>query len=437
MPAPTVRFTDERLANGLRLIVAPDPLAPIVAVDVWYAVGSKNEVPGKTGFAHLFEHVMFQGSAHVGKTEHMALVQAAGGSLNGTTWLDRTNYFETVPSHQLELALWLEADRMATLLDALNQENLDNQRDVVKNEKRSSYDNRPYGLWFHKLQAHLFPPEHPYHHPTIGSMEDLDAASLEDVSAFFRTYYAPNNAVLTIAGDVDPAAARAAVERYFGQIPAAPEIPRPASLSVPASLGGERREVVEDRVPLSRHYFGFRAPVFGDPRLDALEMGVQILAGGKGSRLHKRLVRQEKLAQDVALFALGFVGGASICAGQATVRPGMDGEAVERVFEEELAKLGREPVTDDELERARALIETMELEALQRVDERADRLSMYATLLDDPDMINCQLARYLAVTPEAIREVAADVFRPDNRVVITYLPVPGMTDEAEDEEGAA
>jgi predicted Zn-dependent peptidase len=437
MPAPTVRFTDERLANGLRLIVAPDPLAPIVAVDVWYAVGSKNEVPGKTGFAHLFEHVMFQGSAHVGKTEHMALVQAAGGSLNGTTWLDRTNYFETVPSHQLELALWLEADRMATLLDALNQENLDNQRDVVKNEKRSSYDNRPYGLWFHKLQAHLFPPEHPYHHPTIGSMEDLDAASLEDVSAFFRTYYAPNNAVLTIAGDVDPAAARAAVERYFGQIPAVPEIPRPASLSVPASLGGERREVVEDRVPLSRHYFGFRAPVFGDPRLDALEMGVQILAGGKGSRLHKRLVRQEELAQDVALFALGFVGGASICAGQATVRPGMDGEAVERVFEEELAKLGREPVTDDELERARALIETMELEALQRVDERADRLSMYATLLDDPDMINRQLARYLAVTPEAIREVAADVFRPDNRVVITYLPVPGTTDEAEAEEGAA
>jgi len=437
MPAPTVRFTDERLANGLRLIVAPDPLAPIVAVNVWYAVGSKNEVPGKTGFAHLFEHVMFQGSAHVGKTEHMALVQAAGGSLNGTTWLDRTNYFETVPSHQLELALWLEADRMATLLDALNQENLDNQRDVVKNEKRSSYDNRPYGLWFHKLQGHLFPPEHPYHHPTIGSMEDLDAASLEDVSAFFRTYYAPNNAVLTIAGDVDPAAARAAAERYFGQIPAVKEIPSPGSLSVPASLGGERREVVEDRVPLSRHYFGFRAPVFGDTRLDALEMGVQILAGGKGSRLHKRLVRQEKLAQDVALFVLGFVGGASICAGQATVRPGVDGEAVERAFEEELAKLGREPVTDDELDRARALIETMELEALQRVDERADRLSMYATLLDDPDMINRQLARYLAVTPEAIREVAADVFQPENRVVITYLPVPGMANEAEDEEGAA
>jgi predicted Zn-dependent peptidase len=440
MPAPTVSFTDERLANGLRLIIAPDPIAPVVAVNVWYAVGSKNEVPGKTGFAHLFEHVMFQGSGHVAKTEHMALVQAAGGSLNGTTWLDRTNYFETVPSHQLELALWLEADRMATLLEALNQENLDNQRAVVKNEKRSSYDNRPYGLWFHKLQGHLFPPEHPYHHPTIGSIEDLDAASLADVSAFFRTYYAPNNAVLTIAGDVDPAVARAAVERYFGQIPAVAAIPPLPDMSLPAVLGGEKREVVEDRVPLTRHYFGFRAPVFGDTRLDALDIGTQILAGGKGSRLHKRLVREEKLAQDVALFTLGFAGGASICAGQATLRPEADADELERAFEEELDRLGREPVTADELERARALIETTELEALQRVEERADRLSMYATLLDEPDMVNRQLGRYLAVTPEAIREVAAEVFRPDNRVVITYVPTLGAETEDDlegDEEGAA
>ena len=208
-PVPTVTFSDERLANGLRLIVAEDHLAPVVAVNVWYDVGSKHEQPGKTGFAHLFEHVMFQGSQHVAKAEHIALVQAAGGTMNGTTWLDRTNYFETLPSHQLELGLWLEADRMATLLDALTQENLDNQREVVKNEKRWSYDNRPYGSWQEKLQAHLYPPEHPYHHSTIGSMEDLDAASLEDVKAFFRTYYAPNNAVLSVVGDVDTAAARA------------------------------------------------------------------------------------------------------------------------------------------------------------------------------------------------------------------------------------
>ena len=430
MTAPSVRFTDERLPNGLRLIVSEDHLAPVVAVNIWYDVGSKHEVPGKTGFAHLFEHVMFQGSRHVAKTEHMALVQAAGGTMNGSTWLDRTNYFETMPSHQLELALWLEADRMATLLDALNQENLDNQRDVVKNEKRSSYDNRPYGDWFHRLQEHLFPPEHPYHHPTIGSMEDLDAASLEDVAAFFRTYYAPNNAVLSVVGDVDPAQARRWVERYFGAIPANRAIPPLADLSLPPSLGAESREVVQDRVPLPRHFFGFRAPRLGDSRLDALEVASQILAGGKGSRLYRRLVRDEKIAQDVAFFALGLIGGASVVAGQATVRPGIDPSTVERAFEEELERLGREPVTDDELTRARALIETYELEALQRVDERADRLSMFATLLDDPEMINRQLGRYLAAGKAEIQAAAAEVLRPENRVVLTYMPAAEVGDGA-------
>jgi predicted Zn-dependent peptidase len=437
MTAPSVRFTDERLANGLRLIVSEDHLAPVAAVNIWYNVGSKHEVPGKTGFAHLFEHVMFQGSGHVAKAEHMALVQSAGGTMNGTTWLDRTNYFETVPSHQLELALWLEADRMATLMNALNQENLDNQRDVVKNEKRSSYDNRPYGDWFHKLQEHLFPPEHPYHHPTIGSMEDLDAASLEDVAAFFRTYYTPNNAVLAVVGDVDPAQVRAWVDRYFGEIPANLAIPPLGDMSLPTVLGAESREVVEDRVPLPRHFFGFRAPVLGDPRYDALEVAAQILAGGKGSRLYRRLVRDEQIAQDVAFFALGLIGGASIAAGQATVRPGVDPALVERVFEEELERLGREPVTDDELVRARALIETFELEALQRVDERADRLSMYATLLDDPEMINRQLGRYLAVTAADIQRVAAEVLRPDNRVVLTYMPATESASGAKNEETAA
>jgi predicted Zn-dependent peptidase len=436
MTAPTVRFTDERLANGLRVIVAEDHLAPVVAVCIWYSVGSKHETAGKTGFAHLFEHVMFQGSRHVAKTEHMGLVQAAGGTLNGTTWLDRTNYFETMPSHQLELALWLEADRMATLLDALNQENLDNQREVVKNEKRSSYDNRPYGQWFHKLQEHLFPPDHPYHHPTIGSMADLDAASLEDVAAFFRTYYAPNNAVLAVAGDADPVQVRTWVERYFGEIAPSLDIPTPGDLTLPAVLGEEQRETVEDRVPLPRHYFGFRAPRFGDPRLDALEVAIQILAGGKGSRLYRRLVRDEQIAQDVALFALAFVSGASVAAGQATVRPGVDPAVVERAFEEELERLGREPVTDDELVRARALIETYELEALQRVEERADRLAMYATLLDDPDLINRQLERYLSVTPAQIQSVAAAVFRPDNRVVLTYVPAAAPSAQGRAEESA-
>ena len=436
-PVPTVAFSDDRLSNGLRLIVAEDHLAPVVAINIWYDVGSKHEQPGKTGFAHLFEHVMFQGSRHVAKAEHIALIQAAGGTMNGTTWLDRTNYFETLPSHQLDLGLWLEADRMATLLDALSQENLDNQREVVKNEKRWSYDNRPYGSWQEKLQAHLYPSDHPYHHSTIGSMEDLDAASLDDVKAFFQTYYAPNNAVLSVVGDVDTDAVRASVERYFGAIPPNPSIPPLRDMSLPPTLGREIREVVEDRVPLPRIYVGFRAPVFGDHRLDALEVAGQILAGGKGSRLHRRLVRDERIAQDVALFALGFVGGASVAAGWATVRPGIAVDRVEAAFHEELQRLAVEPVSDDELARARALIEADELGALQRVEERADRLSMYTTLFDRPALINEMLGRYLTVTPEAILEVVGATFRQDNRLVLTYVPdTPSAESDAVDPNAA-
>jgi predicted Zn-dependent peptidase len=357
-----------------------------------------------------------------------------------------------MPSHQLELALWLEADRMGTLLDALSQENLDNQREVVKNEKRWSYDNRPYGTWSEKLQAHLYPPDHPYHHPTIGSMEDLDAASIEDVSAFFRTYYAPNNAVLSVVGDVDPAAARAWTERYFGRIPANPSIPPLGDTSLPPIIGEERREVVEDRVPLPRIFFGFRAPALGDERLDAIDVATQILAGGRGSRLYRRLVRDERIAQDIVGFSLGFVAGASIWAGWATVRPGVSIDHVERSFIEELDRIGHEPISADELARAHALIETEELGALQRVEERADRLSMYATLFDDPDLINRMLARYLSVTPERVQAAAAQVFRADNRVVMIYVPalppaeaipgpletiVPGDADGDRSEEEAA
>ena len=433
MPVPTVTFSDERLPNGLRLIVAEDHLVPVAAINLWYGVGSKHEVPGKTGFAHLFEHVMFEGSAHVGKAEHMALVQGAGGVMNGSTWLDRTNYYETMPSHQVELALWLEADRMGTLLEALSQENLDNQREVVKNEKRQSYDNRPYGSWNEKLLATLFPPEHPYHHPTIGSMADLDAASLDDVKAFFRLHYAPNNAVVTVVGDVEPAQVRAWTERYFGGIPANPNLPvHLPDMSLPPTLGGEIREVIQDRVPLRRIYWGLRAPVYGDPRLDALDLAGQILSGGKGSRLHQRLVREERLAQDVALFSMGFTGGASVTAGWATARPETDLVRLEAAFWEELERIAREPVTADELDRARALTEADELGALMRVDERADRLSMYATLFDDPDLINRILPRYLAVTAEDIQRVCADVFRVDNRAVLTYVPAAatGETDVA-------
>src|SRR5918992_1691726 len=221
-----------RLDNGLLVTLSEDHTAPIVAVNLWYHVGSANERLGRTGFAHLFEHMLFQGSADVAANEHFELVQRAGGTLNGSTWLDRTNYFETVPSHQLELCLWLESDRLASLLPAMTQEKLDNQREVVKNERRWSVDNQPYGTWDEKIQELVYPEGHPYHHSTIGSMEDLNAASLEDVSEFFATYYAPNNAVLTVAGDFEPDAAMAMIERHFGPIPTNPDLPPPPDMRV-------------------------------------------------------------------------------------------------------------------------------------------------------------------------------------------------------------
>ena len=422
---PSVHFVEHRLANGLRVLVAPDHLAPVVAINVWYDVGSKHEQPGRTGFAHLFEHLMFQGSRHVGKAEHLAIIQAAGGVVNGTTYFDRTNYFETLPSHRFELGLWLEADRMATLLDAVNQENLDNQRDVVKNEKRQSYDNQPYGSFYERLLAAVMPEDHPYHHTPIGSMADLDAASLDDVRAFFRTYYTPDNAVLAIVGDVDVDEAIASARRYFGPIPPSPGIPPLGDLSLPPHIGREVRAEVPDRVPLARVHLGFRIPPFGTPAFDALEVATEIAAGGQGSRLYRRLVRELRIAQDVAFFVLPLVEGASVLAGWATVRPEADVATVEAVFREELERMATEPVTDDELLRARALIESEELSALSRVEEVADRLAMYATLFDRPGLINEQLARYLAVDAPAIQRAMQDVVRPDNIAVLTYVPGAG------------
>jgi predicted Zn-dependent peptidase len=369
---------------------------------------------------------MFQGSAHVRKGDHFALVEAAGGTMNGSTWFDGTNYFETMPAHQLELALWLEADRMGTLLAALDQANLDNQREVVKNEKRQRFDNQPYGSWLERLLEHLFPPGHPYHHSIIGSMEDLDAASLEDVRAFFRAHYVPDDAVLTIVGDCEAATARGLAERYFGGIPgrslAGPgPVPEPP-WSGETAVAGERRSVQRESVPLARIYLAYQAPILGDRRLDALDVACRILAAGQGSRLYRRLIRDERLVQEVTFEAIGLVAGASILFGSATLRPGIEVERVEAVIDEELARISSVPVTDDELARAKAQLETDELKVLQKVEERADRLSMYATLLDDPDLVNRMLERYQAVTADAIRDGAESVFGSADRVVLTYLP---------------
>jgi predicted Zn-dependent peptidase len=419
---PAVPFLYERLPNGLRYVLSEDHLAPVVAVNVWYDVGSKHEQRGKTGFAHLFEHIMFQGSRHVAKTEHQGLIQGVGGTNNGTTWLDRTNYFETLPSHQLELALWLEADRMATLLDALSQENLDLQREVVKNERRLRYDNQPYGLAWEKLQAAVFPEGHGYHHSPIGSMEDLGAASLDDVRGFFQTYYAPNNAVVAVVGDFEPDQARAWLSRYFGPIPPNPAIPPLRDMTLPSVIGTEYREIVPDEVPLPRLYLGMRTPVWGDPAFDALEVAGQVLAGGKASRMYHRLVREERIAQDAGASGLPLVSGAGGFVFVATASPGVAIEQVEEALWQEMQRIASEPVSADELGRAHALLETVELAALQHVEERADRLAMYATLFDDPGRINEQLARYLAVDAPAVQEAAAATFRADNRAFIVYVP---------------
>jgi predicted Zn-dependent peptidase len=419
---PHVPIDRHRLPNGLRVILSRDDRAPIVAVNLWYDVGSRHEKPGKTGFAHLFEHMMFEGSAHVAKGEHFSLLQSIGGSLNATTWLDRTNYFETIPSHELELALWLESDRLSSLLSAMTQEKLDNQREVVKNERRFSVDNQPYGTWDEKLQELVYPESHPYHHSTIGSMADLDAASLADVSDFFASYYAPNNAVLTIAGDFDPPAALALVEKYFGPIQPNPAIPPGPSAEIDPIIGAEVREIVPDRVPLPRVYASYRMPTFGTDGFDALEVAVDVLGTGRASRLYRTLVREQQLAQDVTVFAFPFVGGATMFTMWATARPGIGHEALEAALFAEIDRLAVEGPSDDELERVRNLHAANVESSLERIGERADRLSMYACLFDQPERVNSEVSRYLAVDAARVRDAMAASIRPDNRVVLTYLP---------------
>ena len=423
MSAPhPIPLKERKLANGLRLITVLDRTTPTATVNLWYHVGSKDERVGRTGFAHLFEHLMFQGSANVSKAEHLSLIESVGGSANATTWLDRTNYFATVPAEWVELILWMEADRLGTLLDALDQANLDNQRDVVKNEKRSSYDNQPYGTAYLELFALAYPKGHPYHHPTIGSMEDLDAASLEDVRNFFATWYAPNNVVLTVVGDIDEGEIAAAVERLFGGIAANPALPSHPDLTITTSLGGEIRKTVKDKVPDPRIHLAYRAPILSSPDLPALEIACQILAGGRGSRLTRRLVRQEQVAQDVGLSVLPFVGGASLVVGSATLRPGADAITLETLFLEELRGLGERGPTPTEMERARALIESEELALRSDPETIADQIGMYATLLSDPERINRDLAIYQGVDAAAVQRVAKQ-YLVDDRVILWYEPV--------------
>ena len=416
-----IPFERYRLDNGLRVILSRESSAPVVAVNLWYNVGSRNERPGRTGFAHLFEHMMFQGSEHVPESQHFAHIEKAGGSLNGSTWLDRTNYYETLPSHFLELALWLESDRMGWLLPAMTQDKLDNQRDVVKNERRWRVDNQPYGDWDERIQAAMYPPEHPYHHSVIGSMEDLDAASLEDVEQFFRTYYAPNNAVLTICGDFDETQVRTLVERYFGEIPAGPQIPGlPGTTSVPELLASPVRDHVESDVPLARIYRAYRIPTYGSAGFYPAAVAAHALGSGKASRLYRTLVREQRIAQDVAAYAFPIVVGAAMLVIWATAKPGVDVAALERALDEQVAAL--ESLEQGEVDRAIHMLELDRLEELQRVGERADQLSMFETLFDDPGLINSELDRYRAVSAAEVRAFAVRALVPANSATLVYEP---------------
>lgn len=416
-----IPFERHTLDNGLRIVLSQDRTVPVVATNLWYGVGSRNEPKGKTGFAHLFEHMMFQGSAHVPKNKHFELIERVGGTLNATTWFDRTNYFETVPSNDLALALWLESDRMGWMLPAMDQEKLDNQRDVVKNEKRQRYDNQPYGDWDERLQALVYPESHPYHHTVIGSMEDIDAASLDDVADFFKTFYRPNNAVLTLAGDFDRNDALRQIDRWFGEIePGPPPPPLPGDPDVAPVIGSTVREVVESDVPLPRVIMAFRIPTYDAPDFGAAEVARGVLGMGRASRFYRRLVRERRIAKSVVTYAFPLMTGASMLLVWATGMPDGDPDALEAAMSEELAALTS--VEQDEVDRAIALTESDLVRALERVAERADLFSMFELLFDDPGRLNRELDRLRAVSLDDIRAFVENRLGPDNRAVLTYVP---------------
>lgn len=419
MQLPIESYT---LDNGLRVVLSVDRTAPIVAVNLWYHVGSANERPDRTGFAHLFEHMLFQGSEHVAANEHFELVQRAGGTLNGSTWLERTNYFETVPSNQLALALWLEADRMGRLLPAMTQEKLDTQRDVVKNERRWSVDNQPYGTWWERLPALAFPSDHPFHHSLIGSMEHLSEATLEDVADFFRVYYTPDNAVLSVVGDVEVAEVRRLVNEWFAPIPHGNGRPALPDMSLPPVFGEWRREIVPDDVMVPRLFLALRAPAFGSPDSHASSVAGAVLGMGRGCRLYRALVREQQCASAVSAFTFDLAKGSDLLIVDATARPGVSSETLEDAVARELDALHSGEVSAEEVQRAKSLILTELIASLQSAQSRADKLSQYATLLGDATLLNSEYEKFSAVTVDDVRRVCQERLGAENRVSLVYVP---------------
>jgi zinc protease len=413
-------FTTHTLANGLDVIVHEDHHIPVVAVNIWYHVGSKDERPGSTGFAHLFEHLMFEGSEHH-NAGYFPPLQQAGGLVNGSTNTDRTNYWEVVPTSALELALWMESDRMGYLLPAVTSERFETQRDVVLNERRQNYENRPYGMAMMATLATLFPPDHPYHWMTIGNVEDLRAMRLEDVHAFFRAYYHPSNASLALAGDIVPARAFALAEQYFGDLPAAE---RPPHVTASASLGREMRIMLEDRVEMPRLYMAWHSPAMfedGDAEMDLVG---DLLGSGKTSRLFRTLVYEQRLALDASAYQNSREL-SSFFLLAVTAAPGKSLTDIAMVIDAELQALAEHGPTGAEMERSAAQVESHFLYRLQSVGGfggKSDQLNAYNVMRGNPAYFAEDLARYRRATPDSVRDAARRILQFDRRVLLSIVP---------------
>ncbi|PKL84106.1 MAG: insulinase family protein [Ignavibacteriae bacterium HGW-Ignavibacteriae-3] len=406
------------LDNGLQVILYPDNSFPLVSVNIWYSVGSANEKPGKTGFAHLFEHMMFQGSENIPKEGHFRYIQEAGGSLNGSTSIDRTNYYETVPANYWELPLWLESDRMGFMLGGLTQEKLDNQKDVVMNERRQSYENQPYGTAWEKLFSNLFPENHPYSWPTIGWMEDITKFELNEVKNFFRTYYSPNNASLVVGGNFDTNGMRNSIEKYFGDIQSGGKVP---GITVPPKKNIETKKIiVEDSIQLPRIYLGFHTEKAFSKNDAALDILSDVLTSSKNARLQKSLIFEKQIAQDVYSFQYSArLDGSFIII--STAKPGITLESIKSEIMTEISKLISGGITDDEMLRAKNSLKSSYIYSLQKLDLITDHLNHYNYFLNEPDSFLFDLSRYENVTKEQVIE-AAKKYLLNGHTELNFIP---------------
>ena len=415
-----VPYTQFTLPNGLHVILHEDHTVPVVHTNLWYFVGSANEKPGRTGFAHLFEHLMFEGSGHVKEGEFDTLLESVGGENNASTSEDRTNYFITVPSNALELPLFLESDRMGYLVDSMSPNVVDGQRDVVKNEMRQSYLNQPYGAMWLELPQLMYPADHPYHWPVIGSMQDLSAAGYQDVVDFFKRYYVPNNASLVVAGDIDPVRTRARVEKWFADVKPGAPVPR---VSAPVVvLEGVKRKTLTDRVELPLRLLAWHTPALLSPGDAEMDLLAAVLAGGKNSRLYKRLVYDMQIAQEVSATQMSQRLGSMFLV-QFAPRPGHTLDEVQQVVDQELERLRSEPPQQQEIDRALNGLEAASYHAVERASDKADQLNAYYMNTGNPDYFEEDLARYRALSPSDLQAAAQRFLPAGARVELSVVPV--------------